>query len=115
MFKNKNAVQDLKEEEIPKSVREMQKNKSSKKENKSKKNSKKNKKLKNANKLPLKKRIKRFILIILAIIFVALIINTIISAYKWKQLTMDMFNNECSIVVDTNGNIISELGSERKK
>ncbi len=115
MFKNKNAVQDLKEEEIPKSVREMQKNKSSKKENKSKKNSKKNKKLKNANKLPLKKRIKRFILIILAIIFVALIINTIISAYKWKQLTMDMFNNECSIVVDTNGNIIAELGSERKK
>ena len=115
MFKNKNAVQDLKEEEIPKSVREMQKNKSSKKENKSKKNSKKNKKLKNANKLPLKKRIKRFILIILAIIFVALIIYTIISAYKWKQLTMDMFNNECSIVVDTNGNIIAELGSERKK
>ena len=115
MFKNKNAVQDLKEEEIPKSVREMQKNKSSKKENKSKKNSKKNKKLKNANKLPLKKRIKRFILIILAIIFVALIINTIISAYKWKQLTMDMFNNECSIVVDTNGNIIAKLGSERKK
>ena len=115
MFKNKNAVQDLKEEEIPKSVREMQKNKSSKKENKSKKNSKKNKKLKNANKLPLKKRIKRFILIIFAIIFVALIINTIISAYKWKQLTMDMFNNECSIVVDTNGNIIAELGSERKK
>ena len=115
MFKNKNAVQDLTEEEIPKSVREMQKNKSSKKENKSKKNSKKNKKLKNANKLPLKKRIKRFILIIFAIIFVALIINTIISAYKWKQLTMDMFNNECSIVVDTNGNIIAELGSERKK
>ena len=115
MFKNKNIIQDLKEEEIPKSVREMQKNKSSKKENKSKKSSKKNKKLKKADKLPLKKRIKRFILIILAIIFVALIINTIVSAYRWKQLTLDMFNNECSKVVDTNGNIIAELGSERKK
>ncbi len=113
MFKNKNAVQDLKEEEIPKSVREMQKDKSSKKENKSKKNSKKDRKLK--NKLPLKKRIKRFILIILAIIFVAIIINTIIGAFRWKQLTVDMFTNECSKVVDTNGNVIAKLGSERKK
>ena len=113
MFRNKNAVQDLKEEEIPKSVREMQKDKSSKKENKSKKNSKKDRKLK--NKLPLKKRIKRFILIMLAIIFVAIIINTIIGAFRWKQLTVDMFTNECSKVVDTNGNVIAKLGSERKK
>ena len=113
MFRNKNAVQDLKEEEIPKSVREMQKDKSSKKENKSKKNSKKDRKLK--NKLPLKKRIKRFILIILAIIFVAIIINTIIGAFRWKQLTVDMFTNECSKVIDTSGNVIAELGSERKK
>lgn len=113
MFRNKNAVQDLKEEEIPKSVREMQKDKSSKKENKSKKNSKKDRKVK--NKLPLKKRIKRFILIILAIIFVAIIINTIIGAFRWKQLTVDMFTNECSKVIDTSGNVIAELGSERKK
>lgn len=113
MFRNKNAVQDLKEEEIPKSVREMQKDKSSKKENKSKKNSKKDRKLK--NKLPLKKKIKRFILIILAIIFAAIIINTIIGAFRWKQLTVYMFTNECSKVLDTSGNVIAELGSERKK
>lgn len=110
MFKNKNIVEELSEEEIPKSVREMQKNK---KKNKSSKHDKKIKK--DSKKVPLKKKIKRLIILAIIIVFIVMIARLIISMYRWKHLVLDMFNNECSVVLDTDGNIIAELGSERKK
>lgn len=115
--KKKNIIEDLNEDEIPKSVLKMQKNKQSSDSDNVKKNGKKtNKKhLKKADKLPLKKRIKRLIIIVISIVFIVLVARLIISMFRWKQLALDMFNNESSVVIDSNGNIIAELGGERKK
>lgn len=114
--KKKNVIEDLNEDEIPKSVLKMQQNKQDEDsgiEKNSKKRSKKHSK--KANKLPLKKKIKRLIIIAILIIFIILIVLLALSMFRWKQLLLDMFNNECSVVVDNNGNIIAELGGERKK
>lgn len=112
MLKNKRSnIKDISEEEIPNSVRKMMQDK----EEDTKHNKKNAKNLKKNKKLPLKKRIKRLVIIAIIIIFIFMITRLIISMYRWKQLTLDMFSNECSTVVDTNGNIIAELGSERKK
>ena len=112
--KNKRISEDISEEEIPNSVRKMMQNKEEgiKYGKNAKKNNKHSKKI---NKLPLKKRIKRLVMIGIIIIFIIIIARIIMYAYRWKQLTLDMFNNECSTVVDTDGNVIAELGSERKK
>ena len=53
------------------------------------------------------------VIIILAILFIG--ISLAIDAFKWKNLATDMFSNENSVVLDTDGNTIAELGSERKK
>ena len=53
------------------------------------------------------------VIIILAILFIG--ISLAIDAFKWKNLATDMFSNENSVVLDTDGNTIAELGAERKK
>ena len=114
--KKKNIIEDLNEDEIPKSVLKMQKNKNKNDdtiENDSRK--KKKKHSKKDQKLPLKKKIKRLIILVIVIIFIILIVRLVLSMFRWKQLLIDMFKNECSVVVDSNGNVIAELGGERKK
>ena len=128
MFKNKKN-----EEELPRAMRKMQKEKEErerfmeeenrrKSRNKHKDNgkSKHSKKKNDENNLDYKKairkkKIKKIIiaLVIFVIIILAIILG--ISAYNWKQITTDMFANENSVVVDSDGNVIAELGSERKK
>lgn len=121
-----------KQEELPRAMRKMQKEKEerekfieeeNKKKLRNKYKGKKSKHSKNRNeeneidykKAIRKKKIKRIIITVIMIIIIILAIILGISAYNWKQITTDMFTNENSIVVDSDGNVIAELGSERKK
>ena len=117
-----------KQEELPKAMRKMQKEKEEREkfieEENKKKNIKKHSRKRNSHRhekdLDYKQKIKRKKIkkIIIAIIIVIILILAImlgVSAYNWKQITTDMFANENSVVVDSDGNVIAELGSERKK
>ncbi len=86
------------QEKEPKAIREMKKNKK-REENKPKR----------------KKKFKFIILIILIILILILGISLGVSAHTWKTLAKDMIYNENSVVIDTDGNTIAELGSEKKK
>ena len=122
-----------KQEELPRAMRKMQKEKEEREkfieeENKKKSRNKhggnrksKHSKKKNAEndvdykKAIRKKKIKKIIITVIIVVIVILAIILGISAYNWKQITTDMFTNENSVVVDSDGNVIAELGSERKK
>ena len=136
MFNHEN-----KEEEIPRAMRKMQKEKEERErfmeeENRKKaknkfnenrgngnRKSKHSKKRNHANeendvdykKAIRKKKIKKIIITVVIIVIIILAIILGISAYNWKQITTDMFLNENSVVLDSEGNEIAELGSERKK
>lgn len=110
----------IEEDEIPKSVLKMKQEKAKREEAEKKNNRKKNKRSKkeanvNSQEKPKKKIIKKIILILFLIALVALGIVMAISAFSWKNITQDMFNNENSVVVDTNGDVIATLGVEQKK
>ena len=121
-----------KQEELPRAMRKMQKEKEerekfieeeNKKKLRNKHKGKKSKHSKNKNqendvdykKAIRKKKIKKIIITVIIVVIVILAIILGISAYNWKQITTDMFTNENSVVVDSDGNVIAELGSERKK
>ena len=121
-----------KQEELPRAMRKMQKEKEEREkfieeENRKKlRNRDRGKKSKHSKnrieendvdykKAIRKKKIKRIIITVIIIVIVILAIILGISAYNWKQITTDMFTNENSVVVDSDGNVIAELGSERKK
>ena len=110
----------IEEDEIPKSVLKMKQEKAKREEAEKKNNRKKNKRSKkeanvNSQEKPKKKIIKKIILILFLIALVGLGIVMAISAFSWKNITEDMFNNENSVVVDTNGDVIATLGVEQKK
>ena len=110
----------IEEDEIPKSVLKMKQEKAKREEAEKKNNRKKNKRSKkeanvNSQEKPKKKIIKKIILILFLIALVALGIVMAISAFSWRNITEDMFNNENSVVVDTNGDVIATLGVEQKK
>lgn len=115
MFKKKKVE---KQEELPKAMLKMQQEKQEREEGnekpvemenikrpKSKHNKTNNKKI----------TVKRIIIILIVIICIIVAIMLGISCYKWKTMAKDMFANKNSIVVDTDGKQIAELGSERKK
>ena len=127
---------EKKQEELPRAMRKMQKEKEErekfmKEENRRKSKNKFNKNRKsrhskkqdNSNeendfdykKAIRKKKIKKIIITVIIIVIIILAIILGISAYNWKQITTDMFTNENSVVIDSDGNVIAELGSERKK
>ena len=124
---------DKDEEELPRAMRKMQKEKEEREkfieeENKKKSRNKhgRNRKSKHSKKKNeetdvdykkaiRKKKIKRIIITVVIIVIIILAIILGISAYNWKQITTDMFLNENSIVMDSDGNVIAELGNERKK
>ena len=64
---------------------------------------------------PKKKKLKKLILFLILIALIIFGISLGVSAHNWKELVTDMFNNKNSIVVNTDGNTIAELGSEQKK
>lgn len=98
------------EEEIPKSVLKMKKDKEKREKEEAKKNSKNKKEIRNKKKI-----FKKIILFLFFILLITISIALGVSAYNWKKLAVEMFNNEHSVVVDTDGNVIAELGNEQKK
>lgn len=64
---------------------------------------------------PRRKVIKKVILFIIVAALITIGILMAISAFTWKEIAEDMFNNENSVVVDTTGETIAKLGVEQKK
>lgn len=124
MSRNKKAKR-MQEDEIPNSVLKMKQAKKKREKEEAKKNKRKNKQARRQaekdstenvkKKISRKKKIKKAIIIIILIIFVIIGIILAVSAYKWKKLATEMFNNENSIVVDTDGNTIAELRFRAKE
>ncbi|MEI3394886.1 MAG: transglycosylase domain-containing protein [Clostridia bacterium] len=75
----------------------------------------KNKKEKTPEQIKRKKKIKIFILVLIVILTLYIGISTAISLNKFKKLIKDMSVNENSIVIDSDGNTIAEIGSEKTK
>ena len=116
-----NKKRNKEQEEIPKALRKMKKNREDElpkalKHMDEKEYNTKNKKSKHGKnkKTKISKKIKKIILIILIIIILVVGIVLGISAHQWKKLAQEMINNENSSVLDTEGNVIAKLGSERK-
>ena len=79
-------------------------------------------KRKMSNKKPLTEKqivrriiLKRLLIAICVIFILCIGIYFGYSSFKWKNLATDMFVNENSIVEDIDGNVIANLGGERKK
>ncbi|MBO5349606.1 MAG: transglycosylase domain-containing protein [Clostridia bacterium] len=62
-----------------------------------------------------KRKFIKKLIIILTIIFIIFLIYRVFSYFSWKNLALPMMKNQCSIVVDANGNIIEKLGAEKKQ
>ena len=113
----------MNEDEIPKSVLKMKKDKEKREEEEKNKNTitnkkrgRKSKEQINIEKKERRKKLKRrIILILILVILIVLGITLGVSAYSWKQLTDDMFLNQRSVVIDTDGEVIATLGSEQRK
>ena len=99
----KNKSKHLKEEPISK------KNKKEKDKKIEKKKEKTQEKIKRKN--------KRIILnlLLLILVIIGLGIYTAISINNWKKIVQEMSKNETSIVKDTDGNTIAEIGGEKAK
>lgn len=106
--KGKSTQKD--ENYIPKAF---QKDKRKKDDNEIAKNHKdKSKKIKKQK--PQKKKLKKIILTLVLIVIIVIGIILGISAHRWKTLAKEMLANENSIVIDTEGKEIAQLGCERK-
>lgn len=111
LFKKKN-----KEDEVPKAIKKLRKENRQKEKQDSRKKGKKGKRDTKTNKKNrTNKKIKKIIIIIVVILILLLGIFLGVSSHNWKQITEEMFVNETSIVVDSEGKTIAKLGSERKK
>ena len=100
--------EEFEDSDIPNSVKKMRNNK----------NKKNNKKVKNDKEIPEKKKhpiLKKIVLVLICILVLFLIVRLIISTHRWKSLAKDMLLNEGSIVLDSDGNTISTLGSGKGK
>lgn len=108
------------EDEIPRSVLKMkqEKEKREREEAKNRRSGKHGKRSSNIDeeqngkknsKKPKRKIIRKIILFIIIIGLIVLGVYLGISAHDWKELVTDMFNNENSVVVDTDGNTIAKL------
>lgn len=62
-----------------------------------------------------KKKLKKFIIIILLLALIFFAIKTAISIHKWQELALEMVQNKSSQVLDSNGEVIAEIGSERNR
>lgn len=83
----------------------------------SKKSKKQNEKKKEKTQEQIKRKKKRIIIILLLLILViiGLGVYTAISINNWKKIVQEMSKNETSIVKDTDGNTIAEIGGEKAK
>lgn len=62
-----------------------------------------------------KKKTKKIIFVVILIAIVIIGVTLAVSAIKWRNIAEDMLINENSVIVDSAGNQIAKLGSERKQ
>ena len=103
----KNILISLKTKEKKEDIQNERNNRKSKRGNKNK--------IKAPEHTKRKKKIKLIILLIVVILILSFGIRMAISANSWKSLVQEMSKNENSIVKDTDGNTIAEIGSEKAK
>ena len=107
MKKRKKARRIKNEDELPKALKKGNRNNT--KKSSSRKSNKKD--IKDTKKQTFKKKFSLFIIIIILL----LIVVEIFKIHSWKVLAKETLSNTPSKVVDTDGNIIAEIGSERIK
>ena len=118
--------EELDEEDIPKSVAKMKKksqtskNKHMAEEPKKRKSPKKSKKKKNEDEIleeePKKKsKIKKVIKIAIIVLIIIVLLNLIISTARWRKLAKDMLISQYSVVLDSEGNTIAQIGDTKIK
>ena len=73
----------------------------------------KNKKEKTPEQIKRNKKIKIFILVLIVVFIIYVGISTAVSLNNFKNIVKDMSINKNSIVVDSDGNTIAEIGSEK--
>ena len=71
--------------------------------------------IENEDKKKSKKKLKRFIIVILLTDIVLFAVKSAFSIHKWQSLATQMIANSPSQVLDTDGNVIAEIGSERNR
>lgn len=80
-----------------------------------KNNKRKQKRTRTPEQIKRNKKIKIVILLLIIVLILISGIRTAISANIWKSLVQEMSKNENSIVKDTDGKTIAEIGSEKAK
>lgn len=103
----KNILISLKTKEKKEDIQNERNNRKSKRGNKNK--------IKALEHTKRKKKIKLIILLIVVILILSFGIRTAVSTNRWKSLVQEMSKNENSIVKDTDGKTIVEIGSEKAK
>lgn len=101
------------EEETPKALRKKSIKSLDNKEYKTKKELKQE--LKAEKKKLRKKRIIKLIVFAVFVYIIYAVISLAISMNRFKNLVTDMITNENSQIIDSNGSLIAEIGSEKKK
>ena len=115
MFKNRKTNDG---DELPKAIKKMKRQKEQEETKQARaKTGKYNRKSRKgkANSSERKRKIKKIIISIIIVIILIISILLGVSAHTWKTLAQEMMNNQNSIVIDTDGNTIAKLGSERKQ
>ena len=103
--------------DVPKAIKNMKKQRLQEElnnEDRKARHGKGNSKRKNNKNSIKSKKIKKIIIIIIIILILVFGIILGVSAHRFKTLAKEMMNNQNSIVIDTDGNTIAKLGSERK-
>ena len=110
---NINNLEESREEEKRKNNSKIDSKNKTSKFKKMKNNSENNDEKK--HRIKISEKAKKILISIIILVILILGISFGVKSYKWKNLMEDMFTNECSIVIDQEGNTIAEIGSERKK
>lgn len=78
------------------------------------KNEKENRKIE--EKKPKKKsKFKKWLILVILIAIIALAIKTAISIHHWQEMALSMLQNEPSQILDSEGEVIAKIGSERNR
>ena len=93
----------------------VEKMKQRKNENSSNSRSKNSKKKNNKKSSSRKKKIIKIILILILLAIIIILVNTIISMVSFWQMAKDMIQNMPSVIVDSSGEEITQVGNERNR
>ena len=62
-----------------------------------------------------KSKFKKWVILAILIAIVALAIKTAISIHHWQEMALSMLQNEPSQILDSKGEVIAKIGSERNR